>query len=137
MKALLLLAAVVTSCTLPVTDKTLSFSIEPGAFAGIICKHVNLTNSAHHLIISTNAFSNATGFTEVSIPENTRIIEDYAFSNTSVQHVQFLGQLAAVSDLAFDHLASVAVRCPTYDIRVDMAGDWQIVYRKVVKCDMF
>ena len=137
MKALLLLAAAVIGCTVPATNSTYGFSIEPGAFAGFDCSYVNLTNSAAFLVISANAFSGATGFTDISIPLNTRIIEDCAFSNSTVAHAQFLSPLTIVSELAFDHLRSVAVHCPNYSIRVNSTGDWQNVHRKLAACDMF
>lgn len=139
MKALLLLALLAISamsCVVPETDHTQGYVITPGAFAGLNCNSVNLTNTAHFLIISTNSFLNSTGFDDVTIPANTRTIEDYAFANTSVKHAKFLGSLTAVSDLAFDHLCSIAVQCPKYDIRIEMAGEWQVAYRKLAACDL-
>lgn len=137
MTALLLLAATVISCTVPAINHTQGYFIEPGAFAGFHCDTVDLTNTAPFLIISTDAFSNATGFTELTIPANTRTIEDFAFTNTTVKHVAFLNPLTTVADFAFDDLCSIAVHCPTYYILVDITEDWQTAYRTLAACDVF
>jgi len=137
MKALVLLAAAAMSCTVPTSDHTQGYIVKPGEFAGYNCNHVNLTNTAHFLVISTNAFANSTGFTDVTIPANTRTLEDFSFANSSLQHAHFLSPSTIVSEFAFDSIGCISVKGPGYDLRFDVDADWFRDFTEAVKCDIF
>lgn len=110
--------------------------VRPGAFANTRCDILNLTTTAKFLVIAAHAFANATGFAEVVIPANTRLVDDHAFANSSVISVTLLNPATIVGPLAFPDLKQVTIACPSYRITVSITDNrWHEALQGLAKCD--
>ena len=124
-------------CMPPYIESESVIVVNPGAFANRHCDTIDLTNSAPFLIIAAHAFANVTGVTNVFIPENTRLVDDHAFANSSVISITLLHNSTIVGPLAFPDLVYVAVTCPSYDICVKIPDNrWHQMLQGLVKCDL-